>query len=151
MKTACISLLCLAFLASGCSDQPIEADFQPLSGNQFILEVDRVAEHPVVQSPSDLLDEKDFSSVSLELEYEVTFSKDQKSVFIESSTLSEPVSGTLSEETEAYKSYNLTEGLFAGGRLIIWVTGTAFQAEYTVYGSGIPIIRSERGFLNPSK
>ena len=50
-------------------------------------------------------------------------------------------------DTEEYKKYDLDKGLFAGGRFFVWITEGQFEAEYTIYGSGVPIIRSERGYL----
>jgi hypothetical protein len=41
----------------------------------------------------------------------------------------------------------LTKNLFAGGRFVVWSSDGGFEAEYTVYGSGVPIISSERGPL----
>ena len=67
------------------------------------------------------------------------------------SIMHDSISGTIMESTEQYKQYDLDEGLFAGGRFNVWITDGAFEAEFTVYGSGVPIIRSERGFLIPMK
>jgi hypothetical protein len=43
--------------------------------------------------------------------------------------------------------YELNEGLFAGGRIIIWSENDDFKGEFTIYGSGVPIIKSLRGVL----
>jgi len=37
--------------------------------------------------------------------------------------------------------------LFAGGRFVVQASSSELQAEYTVYGSGTPIISSTRGLL----
>ena len=37
--------------------------------------------------------------------------------------------------------------LFAGGRFIAWPDTAPSRAEYTVYGSGLPVVWSERGTL----
>lgn len=42
--------------------------------------------------------------------------------------------------------YELTDA-FAGGRFVVWRSETGLQGELTVYGSGLPIIFSERGAL----
>jgi hypothetical protein len=39
--------------------------------------------------------------------------------------------------------FNLDAGLFAGGRLVV----RGERAEVTVYGSGVPVVSSERGAL----
>jgi hypothetical protein len=41
-------------------------------------------------------------------------------------------------------------GLFAGGRFVVQAKAGQLQAEYTIYGSGVPIVGSTRGLLtNP--
>lgn len=67
------------------------------------------------------------------------------------SIMGDSISGTLMEGTEEYKEYDLDKGLFADGRFVVWITDSNFEAEYTVYGSGAPIIRSERGPLSLKK
>lgn len=48
-------------------------------------------------------------------------------------------------------SYNLNEGLMAGGRFLFWLAEDGSrQAEFTIYGSGVPIIQSDRGPLVPT-
>jgi hypothetical protein len=44
--------------------------------------------------------------------------------------------------------YTLTDGLFAGGRFVVRRGETSFEAELTVYGSGIAIVASQRGHLS---
>jgi hypothetical protein len=51
---------------------------------------------------------------------------------------------------EEYKLYELDEGTFAGGRFIVWIIDNSFEAELTIYGSGVPIVKSERGYLRKS-
>lgn len=152
MGRAYILLLFVTILCVSCADKQMEADFQPLSGNSFVLEVNRVSENPVVQFPSDVLEEKDFQEITTGAVYHITFSEDLKDVSIVTASMLVAVKGTISEDTKTYKQYELNEVSDAGGRLIIWTADdTAFEAEYTRYGSGVPILRSERGFLNPLK
>ena len=35
----------------------------------------------------------------------------------------------------------------AGGELKVSMNGKAFDAEYTLFGSGVPVVKSERGTL----
>jgi hypothetical protein len=39
---------------------------------------------------------------------------------------------------------------FAGGRFAVWPGQTSLQAELTIYGSGVPIVSSEREALTPN-
>jgi hypothetical protein len=130
-------------LLFSCSNDDYEADFSLLSGNDFILEIDRISDLPNVQFPSDQLEENDYVEINHDSEYEVSFSEDMQTISI----MHDSISGTIMEGAEKYKRYDLDKGLFAGGRFVIWITDSKFEAEYTVYGSGVPIIRSERGYL----
>jgi hypothetical protein len=47
--------------------------------------------------------------------------------------------------------YELVEGTFAGGRLLVWSRQDgSLEAELTIYGSGLPILSSGRGRLRPA-
>ena len=127
-----------------CSPEDDEATFSQLGGNAYILEVNRISEHPDVQFPSDQLNEKDYLEINHGSKYEVSFSEDIQTISI----LNDSISGSLVEDNEEYKKYRLDKGLFAGGRFVVWITDDRFEAEYTIYGSGVPIIRSERGWLS---
>ena len=134
-------------LILSCSNDNYEAKFILLGGNDFILEVNRISEHPNVQFPSDQLDENDYREIDHGSEYEVSFSENIQAIWI----MNDSISGTIIEDTEEYKKYDLNKGLFAGGRFVVWINEGRFEAEYTVYGSGVPIIRSERGYLQSFK
>ena len=54
--------------------------------------------------------------------------------------------GIIDTVIENRREYSL-EDLPAGGRFIIWENMIPQRAEYTVYGSGLPIVWSERGTL----
>jgi len=43
--------------------------------------------------------------------------------------------------------YHLDTGTFAGGLFIVWGTEQGVQAELTLFGSGVPMVESERGTL----
>jgi len=98
---------------------------------------------PNVQFPRDNLQESDYITTNEEISYDLIFSEDGQIVTIEPGS----VSGEIINDREEFKLYELVEGLFAGGRFVIWISHKDFEAEYTIYGSGIPIIRSERGKL----
>jgi hypothetical protein len=92
--------------------------------------------------PTDPLRESDYRSNPAGGKYSIVVASEGASVSIGGSP---PIAGTRSEQTNQQVTYTLTEGLFAGGRLIVWREGSAYQGELTVYGSGVPVVKSERG------
>ncbi len=60
---------------------------------------------------------------------------------------SPPLAGSRTTVTTEGIVYDLGEGTFAGGRLVVWSSSRGLQAELTIYGSGRPIVKSERGTL----
>lgn len=118
-------------------------DFSLLKGGDYILKVDRVSTAPNVQFPWDSLYESYYTVINEDIKHEVTFTEDGKMISIKPG----PVSGEKTKDGEISKYYELVDGLFAGGRFIIWKNNEKIEAEYTIYGSGLPIIKSERGKL----
>ena len=57
------------------------------------------------------------------------------------------IRGQKTNKDDESKFYELDEGVFAGGRFVVWINNDSFEAELTIYGSGVPIIKSERGYL----
>lgn len=53
--------------------------------------------------------------------------------------------GTRSSATTDEKAWYDLSDTTAGGRFVVWQTREGLQGEVTVYGSGRPIVRSERG------
>lgn len=139
--------VCIVFLfLTMCKKQNDNKDttgFLMLNGNYFVLKVDRVSLAPEVQFPRDSLHESDYTHTDDDIQYEVSFSEDGQIVSINPG----PVTGTKTKDGKESGYYELAGGLFAGGRFIVWMNNEVFEAEYTKYGSGIPIIRSERGKL----
>jgi len=149
MRKIHVNLFLVAVLFSGCEEQSPNnepAAFSLLRENTFILTIDRVANGPDVQFPGDSLRESDFTATGEDIHYEVTFSENGRIITIDTA-VTETVSGERVNDGEASKRYALDEGLFAGGRFIVWISNGSFEAEYTVYGAGVPIIKSERGKL----
>jgi hypothetical protein len=120
-------------------------DFSSLNGGNYILKVDRISKSPDVRFPNDSLNESYYTASDEGTRYEISFSEDGQSISIAPAS----VSGVKTNDSKVSKRYDLVQGVFAGGRFIIWTDNTSFQAEYTIYGSGVPIIKSERGKLFP--
>ena len=59
----------------------------------------------------------------------------------------DPLVGQRESASGTQLSYALAQGTFAGGRFVVWATEAGLQGELTLYGSGRPIVRSERGAL----
>ncbi|HYW29989.1 MAG TPA: hypothetical protein VE869_00685 [Gemmatimonas sp.] len=54
--------------------------------------------------------------------------------------------GRLQQATADRLSYDIVQGTFAGGRIVLWRGQSGeLQAELTIYGSGLPVVKSERG------
>ena len=105
--------------------------------------MDRVADVSGKQFPCDELTEADYSPIENGTVYMMRFNPDHTVVIGP-----EGVSGALVEVGGDYIEFSLSDPLFAGGRLRIWLSADGtMQAEYTVYGSGVPFISSERGEL----
>lgn len=138
--TVCLFLVFICITTCKKDKKP---DFSLLNGSDFILKIDRISNGPHVQFPRDSLLESYYTVTTEDIQYEVTFSENGDKVIINPG----PVSGSRLKNGNESKYYELTEGLFADGRFIVWINNEQFEAEYTVYGSGIPIIKSHRGFL----
>ncbi len=138
-----LSLALLAGCGATNSSHENAVDFLLLDGNDFVLEVDRVSERPDAQFRMDDLQENDYGGTDDGSQDNVTFSKDGEMVTIEPGA----IHGQKLNDGDVSKFYELDNGTFAGGRFVVWIRGKNFQAELTVYGSGAPIVKSERGFL----
>ncbi|MBI9031552.1 hypothetical protein JEZ13_06085 [bacterium] len=150
MKKLKLIIVCWSFilLMISCKNtKPTEnyiTEFSSLNGASYILNIDRLCENPEVQSPIDNLHESNYYETSGNISYEVTFSDNGNNLIIEQGY----IQAEKTVDEEGCKYFELEEGTFAGGRFIVWINENRFNVELTIYGSGIPIIRSERGVLN---
>ncbi len=55
--------------------------------------------------------------------------------------------GRLQGTSSGRSTFDLVEGAPTGGRIVVWRGSRGLEAELTIYGSGVPIIKSERGAL----
>jgi hypothetical protein len=124
------------------------ADLNTLAGNVYILTITHIwdGSSGSPQFPSDELSECDYGAVDDGPQYEVRISEDGHQIEIVGHDFSEPIVGHRSEGTGQSVRFDLQ--LFAGGRFRIWIQGVKLTAELTAYGSGLPIISSERGELS---
>lgn len=107
----------------------VDREWQEFSGN--------------VELPSDQLTESAYQPVYPGPVYPVVFSDGCKDVSIGDT----PIEGHLTTTGDERSNYDLADGTFAGGRFVVWSTSDGLRAEFTLYGSGRPIVMSERGDL----
>jgi hypothetical protein len=140
----CFGLL-LIFVGCEVSNQSDNnaAEFSLLDGNEFAMAVDRISEMPDVQFPMDDLQESNYLETHEGTVYNVNFSENGRTVIIEPGS----IRGQRKIDGDKSKFYEMEEGVFAGGRFIVWISNDSFEAELTIYGSGVPIVKSERGNL----
>lgn len=147
MKKLIVSTCIISLLFTMCEKQTEKDDtlmFSSLNGNNYILKVNRIIVNmPDVQFPLDDLHESDYIMTTEHIQYDVTFSENGQMVTIEPGSLV----GEIISEDEASRRYDLVEGVFAGGRFVVWKNNEKFDGELTIYGSGVPIVLSDRGSL----
>jgi hypothetical protein len=131
-----------AEVAGGCG-----ASLASFSDGSWELGIDRVWDPSScsVQFPTDPMSEEDYEPVADGQVLTVVVSDDASKVAIGT----QPVEGSRNSTAVEGIQYDLDEGTFAGGRLVIWEVGGGLQSELTIYGSGVPIVSSERGPLCP--
>jgi len=137
--------------ADGFQDDYV-AQFPLLKGNDFVFEVDRISDRPQVVFPHDELQESHYSQTTNGRKYSVHFSDNGEDVTIDWLEGQTPgyehfLGAEKISDVEDLKNYEIQEGSFAGGRFNVWITDSRFEAELTIFGSGVPIISSERGDL----
>lgn len=146
MKKGVIGFCVISLVFTMCKEQTEKediAEFSLLYGKNYVLKIDRVLDHPNVRFPSDDLTERDYTATDENIQYDIAFSENGQTITLEPGS----IHGTKTTNTGNSLRYELDEGLFAGGRFIIWTDNDYFKGEITIYGSGVPIIKSWRGIL----
>lgn len=147
-----IAVFCLLFLIAGCSGKKltdeVASDFAFLNGKSFVLEVNRAVKAPIMKLPMEELPETDYIISITGKVYTVTFSANGETVTLEPGSIRGEKNKT-GNDTQGY--YSLTAGVFAGGRFVVRSVQEKLEGELTIYGSGIPIVLSERGSLLQGK
>ncbi len=125
----------------------LSAQLSSISGRGCTLQVNRAWDRSTgtaPQYPYDELPDTAYAPTSNGTVYAVNFSQDGTGVTVGQT----PLVGVLQTTTDERKLFDLQDGTFAGGRFVVWTSGDRFEAELTIYGSGVPIIQSERGTVS---
>ena len=150
MKLICHVILCFGLAtAFGCRSA-VHTDHKParpsvLDGTERILVVDRICKgkDPHALQNQDDIQESHYTKDTQGTTYNIAFSADGDTVRIQNGSNTIESVGRI--DNGKMRTYGLKT--FAGGRLVVWPTNTNYEAELTIFGSGFPIIHSERGTL----
>jgi hypothetical protein len=127
----------------------IQTQLSSLAGNEFVLQVNRIWERPdfgMPTHPFDELSECDYNPVNEGPQYGVRFSEECDEVELTGHNLmGDPAVGYISADSDEFIRFEFQ--YWAGGRLNVWSLGDNLEVELTQYGSGVPIVNSERGEL----
>jgi hypothetical protein len=153
LLVAIIFPITVAWRAGGESEAPGKED-ATLSAHfvdgRWLLRTDRACFGDEVTNPSlAQIPEADYRPLSKGPTYPIVVSKAGSLVEIGGTrrlAVHPPMKGSRSASGDSIV-FDLQEGTFAGGRFVVWSTKQGLQAELTIYGSGVPIISSERGAL----
>ena len=148
MKLISHTILCLGLATLfGCqqADQTEDKTTGPslLDGTEYILEVDRSCKDPHARQNQHDIQESHYTKDTQGSIYNIRFSADGSAVKITKGSNTIESVGRI--DNGKVRTYGLKT--FAGARLVVWPTGTDYEAELTFFGSGFPIISSERGTL----
>jgi hypothetical protein len=127
------------------SDAAAPLTLTDFSDGAWVVHVDRTlrAGGPNVSFPTQPLSESDYEPSTTKPQYAVEVSMQAQRVSVGST----PWLGARAASDAQSLQYDFTQGAFAGGRFVVWQADSGLQAEVTLYGSGRPIVQSERGAL----
>jgi hypothetical protein len=117
----------------------VTANAQP-ADTDYVFWVEMVAKNPNVLYPHDSIPDSNYKHLDTLKSYTVRFSSAKDSVFVGT------WKGVKSSTSAGIIHYNIIN-MMAGGYFALWYNTVPYQAELTMYGSGVPIVFSERGYL----
>ena len=144
------SILCFSLFVAGCGvsttggpGPAAPASIDALFGHDVTFVADRAMSSTAMPGlPADPLAESDYTPMPQNKSYPVSFTADGQTVTV---TGDKSMVGTWDQKAGNVRRYNLNDGTFAGGRFDVWAAQAEIHGELTIYGSGVPIISSERG------
>ena len=122
------------------------------SDGRWVLRIDRaiLVERLGLNRHSEQVDESEYRPISKGSTYPILVSDRGARVEIDGdkrTAVHPPMKGVRSSSKEPIV-YKLDDGTFAGGRFVVWSAKNGLQGELTIYGSGVPLISSERGLIS---
>lgn len=132
--------------AAGAGGQPACVGLDCLAGADLLYVPDRAWQRPT-GAPNDTnaqLSEADYTPLAGPT-WRAKFSSDARALDLTPSAGGDTVHGTRDPQRQDQAWFELS--LFAGGRFLVQASANELQAEYTTYGSGMPIVSSTRGRL----
>jgi hypothetical protein len=150
-----VAVIALATAITGCAIQFADGQvvakvnlptLEQFGDGAWVLRIDRACPRCSMTNP-DQLRESDYRPISKGPTYPILITGKGTRVEIgveRRLAVRPPMKGARSSPTEPL-IYNLDEGTFSGGRLVVWSGKDGLQGELTIYGSGVYIITSERG------
>jgi len=147
-------ITCCAFQAAGgqgAADR-IAVGLDQFADGKWVFRVDRaiLVERLGLNRHSEAVDESEYRPISKGSTYPILVSDHAKRVEIDGkkrTAVHPPMKGLRSSPMEPVV-YKLDEGTFSGGRFVVWSGTNGLQGELTIYGSGVPLISSERGAIS---
>lgn len=115
-----------------------------LAGAELVYWPDREWQGAKTNPASNELAEADYEP-KVAPAWDVKFSSDARQVLLTPRSGGSPVQGVRDVQRTDRAWFDLM--LAIGGRFVVQVAAPQFQAEYTAYGSGVPIVSSTRGAL----
>jgi hypothetical protein len=148
MKAFLISSIFITFalLASCDRNDIIDGLLSGTDSTSYNFYITKIADHPSVGSPLDSLSEDQYVIDTTHNYYDVRLPLQKDTAFVKHDSLI----CVKTFENADIRKYNIVNA-FAGGRFWVWLKTVPLQAELTIYGSGVPIIKSERGILLPAR
>ena len=110
---------------------------------RYVLRVDEtLASRNGIQFPTNAIPDDHYAPVAPSDRYEVAFDGDHVKITTLGTSSVRELQGTLSWSRVGEKKYHL-DNTFAGGMFVV----NGERGELTIFGSGVPVVLSERGQL----
>ncbi len=103
--------------------------------------MDKSVAHPKESESKTPIALEEFKVDDNKISYEIEFSNNKTKITIKGKEI---FKGAIVQNKDNQLVYDLIEGTFAGGRFIFFDKESK-EGELIIYGSGVPIIKSERG------
>jgi hypothetical protein len=148
-RSVVLCIACATLMACGEESGPTGSSSLGLHDGAWLLTVRQITERvpSSVTVPTAPLPDSAYVPVPAGTSYRLELSEQGRRL-----TVMDPRMLGVRESTSPERlTYALTEGTFAGGRVAVWAAADGLEAELTIYGSGVAVVRSERGPLRETQ